>query len=85
VAQLTQQVAQLTQQVAQIVAAQQRTERQIVRLQDDVGELKGIVLEQRYRNRAFAYFSRLVRRMHTVTDDELVALLEEAVTRGGTL
>ena len=82
VAQLTQQVAQLTQQVAQIVEAQRRTERQIVRLQDDVGELKGIVLEQRYRNRAFAYFSRLVRHMHTVTDDELVALLEEAVARG---
>ena len=82
VAQLTQQVAQLTQQVAQIVEAQRRTERQIVRLQDDVGELKGIVHEQRYRNRAFAYFSRLVRHMHTVTDDELVALLEEAVARG---
>ena len=69
-------------QIAQLVEAQRRTERQIVRLQDDVGELKGIVLEQRYRNRAFAYFSRLVRRMHTVTDDELVALLEEAVVRG---
>jgi cell division protein FtsB len=82
VAQLTQQVAQLTQQVTQIVEAQRRTERQIVRLQDDVGELKGVVLEQRYRNRAFAYFSRLVRHMHTVTDDELVALLEEAVVRG---
>jgi cell division protein FtsB len=82
VAQLTQQVAQLTQQVAQLTQGQMRTERQIVRLQDDVGELKGIVLEQRYRNRAFAYFSRLVRRMHTVTDDELVALLEEAVARG---
>jgi hypothetical protein len=83
VAQLTQQVAQLTQQVAQLTEGQLRTERQIVRLQDDVGELKGIVLEQRYRNRAFAYFSRLLRRMHTVTDDELVALLEEAVARGG--
>ena len=82
VAQLTQQVAQLTQQVAQLTEGQRRTERQIVRLQDDVGELKGIVLEQRYRNRAFAYFSRLLRRMHTVTDDELVILLEEAVARG---
>ena len=69
-------------QIAQLVEAQRRAERQIVRLQDDVGELKGIVLEQRYRNRAFAYFARLVRRMHTVTDDELVALLEEAVARG---
>src|SRR6266705_1453467 len=77
-----QQIAQLVQQVTQLTEAQRRAERQIVRLQDDVGELKGIVLEQRYRNRAFAYFSRLVRRMHTVTDDELVALLEEAVARG---
>src|SRR5215467_4330920 len=82
VAQLAQQVAQLAQQVAQIVEVQRRTERQIVRLQDDVGELKGIVLEQRYRNRAFAYFSRLVRRTHALMEDELVALLEEAVARG---
>src|SRR5919197_2141062 len=89
VAQLISQVAQLVEaqqrterQIAQLVEAQRRAERQIVRLQDDVGELKGIVLEQRYRNRAFAYFSRLVRRLHTVTDDELVALLEEAVARG---
>src|SRR5882724_10114286 len=81
VAQLIQQVAQLTQQVTQLAEAQRRTERQIVRLQDDVGELKGIVLEERYRNHAFAYFSRLVRRIHTLIEDELVALLEEAVAR----
>jgi hypothetical protein len=82
IAQLTQQVAQLTQQVAQLTEAQRRTERQITRLQDDVGELKGIVLEERYRNRAFAYFSRLVRRTHALTGDELVALLERAVADG---
>ena len=77
-----QQIAQLIQQVTQLTEAQRRTERQIVRLQDDVGELKGIVLEERYRNHAFAYFSRLVRRIHTLVEDELVALLEEAVARG---
>jgi len=70
------------QQIAQLVEAQRRTERQIVRLQDDVGELKGIVLEQRYRTHAFAYFSRLVRRTHALMEDELLALLEEAVARG---
>ena len=53
-----------------------------MRLQDDVGELKGIVLDRRYRNHAFAYFSRLVRRTHALMEDELVALLEEAVARG---
>ena len=77
-----QQIAQLIQQVTQLTEAQRRTERQIVRLQDDVGEIKGIVLEERYHNRAFAYFSRMVRRTHALMEDELVALLEEAVARG---
>ena len=80
--QLTQQMTQLTQQVAQLTEAQQRTERQIIRLQDDVGELKGIILEERYRNRAFAYFSRLIRGTHALTGDELVALLGRAVAEG---
>jgi hypothetical protein len=82
IAQLVEAQRRTEQQIAQLVEAQRRTEQQIVRLQDDVGELKGIVLEQRYRTHAFAYFSRLLRRMHSVTDDELVALLEEAVARG---
>jgi cell division protein FtsB len=82
VAQLAQQVAQLAQQVTQLTEAQRRTERQIIRLQDDVGGLKGIVLEERYRNRAFAYFSRLIQGTHALTGDELVALLERAVTEG---
>src|SRR6266478_207140 len=79
---LTEELLALPQIVHDLAEAQQRTERQIVRLQDDVGELKGIVLEERYRNRAFAYFSRLVRRTHALMEDELVALLEEAVARG---
>src|SRR2546423_227070 len=82
VAQLAQQVAQLAQQVTQLTEAQRRTERQIIRLQDDVGGLKGIVLEERYRNRAFAYFSHLIQGTHALTGDELVALLERAVTEG---
>ena len=82
IAQLVEAQQRTEQQIAQLVEAQRRTERQIVRLQDDVGELKGIVLEERYRNHAFAYFSRLVRRTHALMEDELVALLEEAVARG---
>jgi hypothetical protein len=82
IAQLVEAQQRTEQQIAQLVEAQRRTERQIVRLQDDVGELKGIVLEQRYRTRAFAYFSRLVRRTHALMEDELVSLLEEAVARG---
>jgi hypothetical protein len=82
IAQLVQAQQRIEQQIAQLVEAQRRTERQIVRLQDDVGGLKGMALEQRYRTHAFAYLSRLVRRTHVLTEDELVALLEEAVARG---
>ena len=47
----------------------------------DVERLKGSDLERRYRERAHAYFSRLLRRIHVLSGDELMALLEEAVTR----
>jgi hypothetical protein len=69
------------QRVAALVAAQQRTEQRIGRLQNDVGDLKGMVLEERYRDRAVAYFSPLVRRSHVIVGDELAALLEDAVDR----
>ena len=51
-------------------------------LQDDVGDLKGSDLEARYRERPFAYFSRLIRQAHTLSADELNALLDRAVTAG---
>jgi hypothetical protein len=47
----------------------------------DVERLKGSDLERRYRERAYAYFSRLLRRIRVLSGDELMALLEEAVTR----
>ena len=48
----------------------------------DVGALKQDGLERRYRERAYAYFSRLVRRAHTLSGDELAALLEPAIAQG---
>ena len=51
-------------------------------LVDDVGELKGDSLERRYREKASAYFGRLLRRPHVLTDDELGELLDDAVERG---
>jgi hypothetical protein len=47
----------------------------------DVGELKGDSLERRYRERAPAYFARLVRRTRLVSGEELAGLLEGAVTQ----
>ena len=70
------------QHLADLVAAQWRTEQRIGRLQDDVGDLKGVVLEERYYRRASSYFSRLVRRSQVISGNELTALLEEAVARG---
>jgi hypothetical protein len=70
------------QKVAELVEAQHHIEQRIGRLQGEVGDLKGMALEDRYRDRAFAYFSGLIRRSHVIFGDELVALLEEAVTRG---
>ena len=70
--QLTQQVEQLTHQVERLVEVQ-------LRMGTDVERLKGSDLERRYRERGHAYFSRLVRRAHVLSGDELISLLDEAV------
>jgi hypothetical protein len=88
-------VGRLETAVTALVEAQARTERQVADLTTvvrtlsdhvgtltvDVGELKGDSLERRYRERAPAYFSRLVRRARVVSAEELATLLEGAVTR----
>src|SRR5919108_943454 len=51
-------------------------------LKIDVGDLKGDNLERRYREKAPAYFGRLVRRMRVLSAEELAGLLEDAVDQG---
>lgn len=70
------------QRVGELATAQYRTEQRIGRLQNDVGDLKGIVLEERYHRRVASYFSRLVRGTHVVAANELASLLEDTVARG---
>src|SRR5206468_690191 len=41
-------------------------------LTNDVGELKGKMLEADYRTKGPAYFGRLIRRPHVLTSDELI-------------
>jgi oligoendopeptidase F len=79
-----------------LAEAQQRTETQMAALTaqvttltqtvqtfvDDVGELKGQNLEAVYRSKGPAYFSRLLRRPHVLTPDELTALIENARDSG---
>ncbi len=88
-------VGRVEEAVAALAEAQSRTERQVTELTValhsltdtvhtltiDVGELKGDSLDRRYRERVGAYFARLVRRARLLSDDELAAMLEEAVSR----
>lgn len=83
------QMAELTQRVTSLAEAQQRLEVQMAELTrvvrtltDEVGELKGDSLERRYRERAVAYFGRLLRRIRVLSLEELSILLDEAVARG---
>jgi hypothetical protein len=82
--------------VTELAVAQRRTEEQVAavsaQLADliqvvqtfstDIGELQGRSLEGDYRTRVYAYFSRVVRRAHALSPDELTSLLEDAIDRG---
>ena len=83
------QMVVLTERVTTLAEEQRRTEGQITTLvqaiqtlTDDVGELKGKSLEADYRAKGHAYFSRLVRRPHVLTSDELTTLVEDARDKG---
>jgi len=76
------QVTTLTVQVTTLTVQVTALTRTMQTLTDDVGELKGQSLEAMYRSRSHAYFSRLLRRPHVLTSDELTALIEDARDRG---
>jgi len=52
------------------------------KMQIDLSDLKGDSIERKYRERAFAYFNRLVRRAHTLSPDEIVELVNRGVEKG---
>ncbi len=90
------QLATLTERVTALAAAQERMNSQLATLTEqvasltrvvhtltvDVGTLKGKNLEADYRSRGHAYLSRVVRRPHVLTSDELTTLIEDARDRG---
>ncbi len=59
-----------------------RLTRQVERLTGEVGKLKGSDLERRYRERAPAYFARLLRRIHALTSEELARMIDDAEDGG---
>src|SRR3989442_12711476 len=83
------QLASLTGQVTDLVEAQKRTDAQITELagisrilKDDMGEVKGRLLEIDYRTKGPAYFGRIIRRTHVLSPDELTTLIDGAVESG---
>ena len=90
------QLTALTERVTALAAAQERMNSQLATLTEqvasltrvvhtltvDVGTLKGKNLEADYRSRGHAYLSRVVRRPHVLTSDELTTLIEDARDRG---
>ncbi len=87
---------ELTEQVAALAEAQRRFEGQmaaltaqvaalveVVRpLPDAMADMKGRLLEIDYRTKGPAYFGRIIRRAHVLSQDELTALIEAAVDKG---
>lgn len=59
-----------------------RVERRLARVESDVAALKGSDLERRYRERAPSYFSRLMRRLRVLSQEELAKRLDDALDGG---
>ena len=51
-------------------------------LRGDVAQLKGNDLERRYRERAYSYFGRLIRKGRIIEPQKLYEMLDEAIERG---
>jgi len=79
------QIADLTVQVSSLTVQVNTLTTIVDRLVDEVGELTGESLEHRYRLRASAYFSRLLRKIHVLSPEELANVLDEAIDRGALL
>jgi len=67
-------LAELAGRMTTLVEAQRRTEA-------DVADLKGMTLELRYRDRAPAYFAKILRRARLLSDSELMELLDSEKAR----
>jgi hypothetical protein len=79
---LPQQMTHLTEQVSRLTAQLATLTEVVQRIGVDVGRLKGDGLEVRYVLKSLPSVTRLIRRPHTMSPEELDTLLEEAETRG---
>jgi seryl-tRNA synthetase len=77
-----QQVARLTADVRELTEAQRELERRVARLEDRVGDLQGRELERYYRDRAHAFFQRIVKAIRPADLVAVQAALDEGVRAG---
>lgn len=80
--QLTQRVDALTQRVDQLSVIVERVARVQESMADDVAKMKEYYLEQKYYTRAYAYFSKLLRRIRALRGDEISAWIADLEDRG---
>lgn len=69
--------ARLTERLDRVAERLDRVAELVGRQQDDLGSLKGQILEAKVRDRAAGYLSAVVRKAAVVPDSELVALLPD--------
>lgn len=78
-------LARVEEQIAALAEAQRRTEETLVefrrqiehrldRIEGDTGQLKGFMLEEKYRSRSFVYFKDIANRARTVADPDVADL-----------
>ena len=75
--QLAQRMDQLALRMDQLTRDVQQLTEVLLRMGVDVDRLKGYLMEARYLSHGHAYFSRVVRRAHVLSGDELNALLDQ--------
>ena len=73
---LDERVARLETAIAALAEAQARAEQRLNRAEVHIGDLRGWQFESRYRERAAAYFRRVVRRPTPLSTQQLVDLLD---------
>jgi X-X-X-Leu-X-X-Gly heptad repeat protein len=80
--QLTAGLDQLTATVARLAEGQERQGQRLDRLMEQMGEMRGWALEQRYRTYAPAYFGRFLRKVQLVHIGRLADALRERLGEG---
>ncbi|CAF0704374.1 conserved hypothetical protein [Candidatus Methylacidithermus pantelleriae] len=72
----------IEEQLADLVEAHRQLERRVGTLEDRVGSLLGSDLERRYRERAYSFFQRILKRISVMDPGELQDVLGDAVAAG---